>query len=89
MALGTITPSSSGGMRGVGGETPSPDFSKIPALKGNFGPIPAMVTADLTLAQDEFLQEYLQSVDPGHSFHLVNIWLYDHPSLLTELSLRQ
>jgi hypothetical protein len=57
MTLGTITPTSSGGTRGVGGETPSPDFSKIPALKSNFDPIPAMETADLTLAQDEFLQE--------------------------------
>jgi hypothetical protein len=82
MALGTIMPSSSGGMGGMGDETPSPDFGKIPSLKGDFGPMPTMVMADLTLAQNGYLEEYLQSVDPGHSFHLVNIWLYDHPGLL-------
>ena len=77
-ALGTITPSGGGAMGG----TPSPDFSKIDTLKGNFGPIPVLVKADVQLAQNGFLQQYLQAVDPGHSFHLVNIWLYDHPQML-------
>jgi hypothetical protein len=81
-ALGTIMPSGSGGMGGMGGGTPSPDFSKIDTLKGDFGPVPTMTMADLNLAQNGFLEEYLQSIDPGHSFHLVNIWLYDHPGLL-------
>jgi hypothetical protein len=77
-ALGTIMPSGGGEMEG----TPSPDFSKIDTLKGDFGPIPTLVKADLQLAQNGFLEQYLQAVDPGHSFHLVNIWLYDHPNLL-------
>ncbi len=77
-ALGTITPSGGGAMGG----TPSPDFSKIDTLKGNFGPIPVLVKADVQLAQNGFLQQYLQAVDPGHSFHLTNIWLYDHPQML-------
>jgi hypothetical protein len=81
MALGTIMPSGSGGMEeGMG--TSSPDYSKIDTLTGDFGPIPTVVKADLMLAQNGYLEEYLQSVDPGHSFHLVNIWLYDHPGLL-------
>jgi hypothetical protein len=83
MALGTIMPTGSGGMESdMGQGIPSPDFSKIPTLKGDFGPIPTMVMADLMLAQNGYLEEYLQSVDPGHSFHLTNIWLYDHPALL-------
>jgi hypothetical protein len=77
-ALGTITPMSSGGMGGTSG----PDYMKIGTLKGNFGPVPVIVQADLLLAQNGFLEQYLQAVDPGHSFHLVNIWLYDHPNLL-------
>ncbi len=77
-ALGTITMSSSGGMGG----SPGPDFSKIDTLKGDFGPVPVLVKADLQLAQMGYLEQYLQAVDPGHSFHLVNIWLYDHPNLL-------
>ena len=82
-ALGTITPSGGGGMNDDSGmATPSPDYSKIDTLQGDFGPIPALVTADLQLAQQSYLEEYLQSVDPGHSFHLVNIWLYDHPQML-------
>lgn len=28
------------------------------------------------------MERYLQSVDPGHSLHLVNIWLYDDPQML-------
>jgi hypothetical protein len=77
-ALGTITPSGEGEMEGVA----SPDFSKINTLKGDFGPVPTLVQADLKLAQDGYLEQYLQAVDPGHSFHLVNLWLYDHPNLL-------
>ncbi len=77
-ALGTITPSSSAGMGGASGT----DFSKIDILKGDFGPVPVLVKADLQLAQNGYLEQYLQAVDPGHSFHLTNIWLYDHPNLL-------
>jgi hypothetical protein len=77
-ALGTITPMSSGDMGGTSG----PDYMKIGTLKGDFGPVPVIVQADLLLAQNGFLEQYLQAVDPGHSFHLVNIWLYDHPNLL-------
>jgi len=78
-ALGTITPSAGSGM---GGGTSSPDYTKIGALKGDFGPVPVLVEADLYLAQNGYLEQYLQSVDPGHSYHLVNIWLYDHPNML-------
>jgi hypothetical protein len=77
-ALGTIMPSGGGEMEG----TPSPDYSKIDTLKGDFGPIPTLVKADLQLAQNGFLEQYLQAVEPGHSYHLTNIWLYDHPNLL-------
>ena len=78
-ALGTITPSGGGAM---GAGIPGPDFSKIDTLKGDFGPIPVLVKADLQLAQNGFLEQYLQAVGPGHSYHLVNIWLYDHPNML-------
>lgn len=84
-ALGTITPMSGGASdmgSGMGSGTPSPDYSKIDTLQGDFGPVPTLVKADLQLAQGGYLELYLQSVDPGHSFHLVNIWLYDHPHLL-------
>lgn len=78
-ALSTITPMGGGGdMGGI----PSPDFSKLDALTGDFGPVPVMVNADLQLAQNGYLDQYLQSNEAGHSFHLVNIWLYDHPSML-------
>src|SRR6266700_1175221 len=77
-ALGTITMSSSGCMGGSSG----PDFSKIDRLKGDFGPVPVLVKKDRQLAQNGYLEQYLQAVDPGHSFHLTNIWLYDHPNLL-------
>lgn len=77
-ALGAITASGGGDMGGM----PSPDYSKIDTLKGNFGPVPVLVKADLQLAQNGYLEQYMQAVDPGHSFHLVNIWLYDHPDLL-------
>jgi hypothetical protein len=77
-ALGTIMPSGGGDMGG----TPSPDYSKIATLKGDFGPVPVLVKANLQLAQNGYLEQYLQSVEPGHSYHLTNIWLYDHPNML-------
>ncbi len=78
-ALGTITPESSGaGDMG----TASPDYSRTSSLTGDFGPVPTLVQADLKLAQSGFLEQYLQGVEPGHLFHLVNIWLYDHPRML-------
>jgi hypothetical protein len=77
-ALGTITAQGGGDMGGM----PSPDYSKLDTLQGDFGPVPTLVKADLQLAQSGFLEQYLQAVDPGHSFHLTNIWLYDHPQLL-------
>ncbi len=78
-ALGKITPSGGGEMSEG---TPSPDFSKIDTLKGDFGPVPVLVKTDLTLAQNGYLEQYLQAVDSGHSYHLTNIWLYDHPNML-------
>ena len=78
-ALGTIT--ASGGSAMSAG-IPSPDFSKIDTLTGDFGPVPVLVKADLKLAQAGYLEQYLQAVESGHSFHLVNIWLYDHPAML-------
>ncbi len=77
-ALDSITPTSAGGM----GSIPSPDYQKIGQLQGDFGPIPALVQTDLRLAQNGYLEQYLQSVEPGHAYHLTNIWLYDHPALL-------
>jgi len=62
--------------------TASPDYSKIGTLKGDFGPVPVLDEADLHLAQSGYLEQYLQSVDSGHSYHLTNIWLYDHPNML-------
>ena len=41
-----------------------------------------LLKANLQLAQNGYLEQYLQAVDPGHSFHLTNIWLYDHPQML-------
>src|SRR5215469_16715524 len=78
-ALGTIAPTGGGAMSAG---TPSPDYTKIGTLKGDFGPVPVLVEADLQLAQTGYLEQYLQSVDPGHSYHLTNIWLYDHPNML-------
>ncbi len=54
-ALGSITASGGGAMSG---ETPSPDFSKIDTLKGDFGPVPVLVKADLQLAQNGYLEQY-------------------------------
>ena len=80
-ALDALAPMAAGGE--MEGSEPSPDFMKVGTLHGGrFGPVPALVETDLFLAQTGYLQQYLQSVDPGHSFHLVNIWLYDHPELL-------
>jgi hypothetical protein len=60
----------------------SPGFNKIDSLQGNFGPVPMLVKADLRLAQGGYLEQYLQAIQSGHAYHLVNIWLYDHPQLL-------
>lgn len=78
-ALSTITSSASGST--MGGSM-SPTYQRIDGLKGDFGPVPVLVKADLQLAQNGFLEQYLQAIEPGHSYHLTNIWLYDHPSLL-------
>ncbi len=75
-ALGTITPS------GRSEGSPSPDYTRIGTLKGDFGPVPVLVEADLHLARTGYLEQYLQSVEPAHSYHLTNIWLYDHPNML-------
>lgn len=78
-ALRTITsPAGGSTMGGI----MSPDYQLINSLKGDFGPIPVLVKADLRLAQNGFLEQYLQAVEPGHSYHLTNIWLYDHPAIL-------
>lgn len=79
-ALGSITPMSNGDSD-MGGVS-SPDYAQIGTLTGDFGPVPVLVNADLQLAQQGFLEEYLESVESGHAYHLTNIWLYDHPSLL-------
>jgi len=82
-ALATITPEAgTGGM----GDVASPDFTKVASLKGDFGPIPTLVQTDLTLARDGHLEHFLNSQDPGHSFHLSVIWLYDTPTMLNEAS---
>jgi hypothetical protein len=81
-ALGTITPQSGGSMDA----TPSPDDNKVAGLQGDFGPVPQLVSTAVTLARDGHLDHDLLSVDPGHSFHLVNIWLYDHPAMLNQAS---
>ena len=60
----------------------SPDFKKLDTLKGDFGPVPTLVKADLQLAQNGYLEQYLQAIEPGHAYHLSNIWLYDHPNML-------
>jgi hypothetical protein len=77
-ALGTITASGGGSMGGIA----SPDITKVDSLKGDFGPLPVLVKADLQLAQTGYLEQYLQAVESGHSYHLTNIWLYDHPAML-------
>lgn len=80
-ALDTITPAAmEGGMETV----VSPDYAKIGGLRGDFGPVPALVQADVRLAQGGYLEQYLEAREPGHSLHLVTIWLYDHPKMLTD-----
>ncbi len=81
MALGKITPASmEGGME----TAMSPDYSKIGTLHGDFGPVPALIRADVQLAQGGHLEQYLEGRDPGHTLHLVTIWLYDHPKMLND-----
>jgi len=81
-ALDTITPPSMGGEEM---ETAmSPDYAKIGTLHGNFGPVPTLVRADVQLAQGGHLEQYLEAREPGHTLHLVTIWLYDHPKLLND-----
>jgi hypothetical protein len=80
-ALDTITPASmEGGME----TAMSPDYAKIGTLHGNFGPVPALVQADVQLAQGGHLEQYLEAREPGHTLHLVTIWLYDHPKMLND-----
>jgi hypothetical protein len=84
-ALATIMPMvgmGEGGGAGMEMGTSSPHYAKIGRLQGDFGPIPTLVEADLFLAQTGYLEQYLEDVSPGHSFHLTNIWLYDHPEML-------
>ena len=81
MALDKITPASmEGGME----TAMSPDYAKIGTLRGDFGPVPALVKADVRLAQGGHLEQYLEARDPGHTLHLSTIWLYDHPKLLND-----
>jgi hypothetical protein len=79
-ALGTIT-AESNNMSAMSGPM-SPDLAKIGSLQGDFGPVPMLVESDLYLAATGYLQQYLEALDPGHSLHLVNICLYDHPTML-------
>jgi len=80
-ALATITPESMGG----GMETAmSPDYAKINTLHGDFGPVPTLIKADVQLARTGHLEQYLEARDPGHTLHLVTIWLYDHPKMLND-----
>jgi hypothetical protein len=80
-ALDTITPAAmEGGME----TAMSPDYANIGTLHGDFGPVPALVRADVQLAQGGYLEQYLEGREPGHTGHLVTIWLYDHPKLLND-----
>ena len=80
-ALDTITPAAmEGGME----TAMSPDYAKIGTLHGAFGPVPTLVQADVQLAQGGHLEQYLEGRQPGHTLHLVTIWLYDHPKLLND-----
>jgi hypothetical protein len=76
-ALGKVTPMGSGQMA-----TMSPDYAKVGSLQGDFGPVPVLVESVLYLAQTGYLEQYFEAVEPGHSFHLTNIWCYDHPDML-------
>ena len=62
----------------------SPDYMKVDSLTGDFGPVPALVKANLELAQDGELDDHLEGLEPGHTLHLVNIALYDRPSMLND-----
>jgi hypothetical protein len=81
-ALGTITSESMGG--GGMETTMSPDYAKMNTLHGDFGPVPTLVKADVQLARSGHLEQYLEARDPGHTLHLVTIWLYDHPKMLND-----
>lgn len=83
-ALDGITPMSGQGEMGSMEATRSPDYTKIDMLKGDFGPVPTIVKADLELAQAGYLDQYLAGISPGHSLHLVNICLYDHPKMIND-----
>lgn len=77
-ALGTISaPMTGAAVPGSMSGSPSPDPMRIPMLRGDFGPVPTIVAADLKLAQAGYLEQYLVGLDPGHSLHLPTIWLYD------------
>lgn len=82
-ALDTVTKTSGGDAMGG---APSPDYTKIPSLTGDFGPVPVMVETDLVLAQNGYLEQNLQAAAPGHSYQLPVIWLYDHPNMLATAS---
>jgi hypothetical protein len=76
---------SSAAMGGKGmGLTPSPAMADIRMLRGDFGPVPRLIGFDLQLAQSGYLDQYLQAAASGHSFQLINIWLYDHPMMLNQ-----
>ena len=80
-ALATITPPSmEGGME----TAMSPNYAKIGTLRGDFGPVPTLVRADVRLTRSGHLEQYLEGRDPGHTLHLVTIWLYDHPKMLND-----
>jgi len=83
-ALNTIIPMSGDSEMGGMAVAGSPDYSKIDTLQGDFGPVPAIVKADLVIAQHGYLDQYLEGLQAGHSLHLVNICLYDHPSMLSQ-----
>ncbi|HEX9353592.1 MAG TPA: hypothetical protein VF933_07225 [Streptosporangiaceae bacterium] len=81
-ALDTITEQPMGGEEMEAAA--SPDYSKIDTLHGDFGPVPTLVKADVQLAQGGHLEQYLEGREPGHALHLVTIWLYDHPKMLSD-----
>ena len=85
-ALDSITPMSGQSGMGAMAAIQSPDYMKVDGLTGDFGPVPTIVKADLELAQGGYLDQYLAAINPGHSLHLVNICLYDHPTMLNEAS---
>ena len=67
-ALAAISPHPSGS--GMMATTASPDYAKPGTLHGDFGPVPVLARADLRLAQDGHLEQYLVGLNPGHSLHL-------------------